>query len=213
VGGTRRRAEHWDRVYDTKAPTEVSWYEPTPRVSMQLISKLGVDTEAPVIDVGGGQSHLVDHLLARAFKDLTVLDVSEVALVAGRRRLRGALVEWLNADVLNWRPERTYGLWHDRAVFHFLTDADDRAAYMRTMRAATAPGSAVVIATFAPEGPDSCSGLPVARYSATELAAELGEGFRAVSTLQEQHVTPTMAVQPFTWIAGRLSAPASEHRR
>jgi len=173
-------------------------------MSLELIGQLGVSANTPTIDVGGGESTLVEHLLAAGFGDLTVLDVSAVAVADGRQRLDDERVSWLVADVLAWQPERSYGLWHDRAVFHFLVSPADQSAYLSALRAATAPGSAVIVATFAPDGPTSCSGLPVARYSADQLASVLGECFKIEASLEEHHVTPAGGVQPFTWVAGKM---------
>jgi len=195
---------HWDAVYETKGPRGVSWYQPVPRVSLDIIGKMDVASDAPVIDVGGGESMLVDNLLAQGFVDVTVLDISEVALARARDRVPSPSVRWLEADVRTWRPDRRYGLWHDRAVFHFLIDPDDRTAYLRNLGAATAPGSVVIVATFAPGGPSTCSGLPVARYSSDALADALGEVVEVVVSLEEQHTTPDGNVQPFTWVAGRV---------
>jgi hypothetical protein len=197
--------EHWDATYETKGAQGVSWYQPVPNVSLDLIRQMEVVADAPVIDVGGGESLLVDNLLTRGFSDLTVLDLSKVALDEARRRAPSPQVRWVQADVRTWGPDRTYGLWHDRAVFHFLVDPDDRAAYMRTLTAATAPGSTVIVATFAPTGPETCSGLPVARYSSPDLAEALGPRFDLLATEEEEHTTPSGGVQPFTWVAGRLT--------
>ena len=197
-------ARHWDAAYETKGAKGVSWYQDEPRVSLELIRRMEVDVDVPVVDVGGGESLLVDNLLTRGFVDLTVLDLSKIALAEGRRRVGPEPVTWLEADVLAWRPDRRYRLWHDRAVFHFLVDPADRDAYRKTVRAATAPGSALIVATFSPEGPEACSGLPVARYSADALAAEFGESFEIVASLEEQHSTPSGGIQPFTWVVGRM---------
>jgi len=198
------RAKHWDHIYETRAPSEVSWNQPAPQLSMELIGKLGITSDTRVIDVGGGQSRLVDSLLAAGFEDLTVLDVSEVALDDGRSRVGQTSVSWVEADVLAWQPDRRYGLWHDRAVFHFLVEPSDRIAYTDVLRAGTTAGSAVVVGTFAPDGPEACSGLPVVRYSAGELAEALGEGLDVIAAREEHHRTPGGAVQPFTWVAGRI---------
>ena len=198
------RAGHWDLIYKTRDASEVSWYQPFPEVSVALIGELGIARDVPVIDVGGGESMLIDELVGADFADLTVLDVSSVALADGRRRLGDERVTWLEIDVLDWQPERRYGLWHDRAVFHFLVDQADRAAYIDVLRRATGPASAVIVATFGPDGPESCSGLPVTRYTAQALAAELGEGFEVMATREERHSTPAGDVQPFTWVAGRM---------
>jgi len=175
-------------------------------MSLALIAALGVRPETPAIDVGGGNSLLVDHLLERGFADVTVLDVSSAALAQAQQRVGEAPVTWLEADVCGWRPERTYGLWHDRAVFHFLVNPADRAAYLDALWAATAPGAAVIIGAFAQDGPESCSGLPVARYSADGLASVVGGLCEVTTTSQEQHTTPGGDVQPFTWLAARRRA-------
>ena len=168
---------------------------------------LGIAPAASVIDVGGGAASLVDHLIALGFIHLTVLDISEVALTVARARVGGqASVSWVHEDVLAWRPQQRFDLWHDRAVFHFLVDPADQQRYLATLRAALAPAGAVIIATFAPDGPHHCSGLPVARYSAEDLIALLGDAFTVVETFREEHTTPTGGLQPFTWIAGRLAS-------
>jgi SAM-dependent methyltransferase len=183
----------------------VSWYQPVPVVSLELIDTLEVRRDAAVLDVGGGGSHLADELVARGFTDLTVVDLSEAALDATRGRLPAdAPVRCVQVDVLEWTPDRRFELWHDRAVFHFLVDERDRRRYLGAVRDALSPGGAVVVGTFAPDGPPTCSGLPVDRYSPDELAAELGEPFEVVAVRREEHVTPRGVVQPFTWVAGRL---------
>ena len=198
------RREHWEGVYEQKEPDSVSWYEETPAVSLELIGELGVTPDASVIDVGGGASRLVDEIVARGHLDVTVLDVSERALDYGRRRLAERVgVTWLCQDLLSFEPERKYDLWHDRAVFHFLVAAADRERYLEVVRSALLPGGLVIVATFAADGPESCSGLPVARYDPDGLAAVLGEGFETVLTRRHEHKTPSGAVQPFTWVAAR----------
>ncbi len=194
--------EDWDRTYEERGATGVSWYEPTPRTSLEILAELDVALDAPVIDIGGGASGLADELVALGYTDVTVLDVSEVALGAARER-SGMTVTWLHQDVLTWRPERAYGLWHDRAVLHFFTEEPERRAYRRTLDAAVAPGGYVVLATFAPDGPTRCSGLPVRRYSPADLGAFLGDEYTAVMERRHDHVTPRGAVQPFTWGAFR----------
>jgi SAM-dependent methyltransferase len=201
VGG----AEHWDEVFGSRGVDGVSWFQAVPAVSLELVGALGIDSDTPVLDVGGGGSFFADELVRRGFEDITVLDLSATALEAARARLSADTpVRMLRADLLVWEPDRAYGLWHDRAVFHFLVDAGDRERYLATMRTALARGGAVVIATFADDGPETCSGLPVRRYSASDLIAELGAGFTHVETRREDHVTPRGLPQPFTWVAGRL---------
>src|SRR5579864_1740996 len=158
------RHRHWDSRYIEAGATRVSWYQPTAGMSLALIDRLGVPKDAPIIDVGGGASFLVDELLARGYTDLTVLDVSAIALSIARQRIGdGAPVRWLCEDVTSWQPERRYGLWHDRAVFHFLTEPDDRIKYVNALRQAISTVGAVIMATFASNGPEWCSGLPVTR--------------------------------------------------
>jgi hypothetical protein len=172
---------------------------------LELIETLGVGREAAVIDVGGGASKLVDHLIERGFSDLSVLDVSPAALAEGRRRLAArAPVVWLCEDLLVWRPERRFELWHDRAVFHFLVSPDERDTYLRALHSAVGANGFVVLGTFAPDGPPSCSGLPVARYSVAELTDLLGPRFELLGTRREEHTTPKGVIQPFTWVAGRV---------
>lgn len=203
---SERPAEHWASVYRARAPDSLSWYEQVPRVSLELIDALDIPTSAAVLDVGGGTSFLADHLVARGFSDVTVLDISAAALEEGRRRLSDDAVQRLHADVLDWHPSRRYDLWHDRALFHFLVAEEDRACYLRTLAAALPPGGAVILATFAPDAPERCSGLPVARYSAKELGAQLGDSFEPVEIRREEHTTPRGVSQPFTWLAGRVRA-------
>ncbi len=195
------RAQHWDRTYEERGEHDVSWFQQEPTTSLELIDALGVPRDAAVLDVGGGASRLVDHLLARGYTDLTVLDVSHVALDLARARVGDEHVTWVATDLLRWEPQRSYALWHDRAVFHFLTDDTDRRAYLETLRRAV-PDGAVIIATFAPDGPDTCSGLPVARYGPDELAALL-EGFEVLDHRREVHHTPWDTAQPFTFVAAR----------
>jgi hypothetical protein len=199
------RRAHWAHVYEAKAADSVSWYQPVPEPSLSALDGAGVAPTASVVDVGGGASRLVDVLLARGFSDLTVLDVAAPALGLSRARLGAAAerVTWIVADVTRWRPERRWDVWHDRAVFHFLTDVNDRAAYRCALEAGTAAGSVVVIATFAPDGPERCSGLPVQRWSPETLAEELGPAFALERTWREAHHTPAGATQTFQWTVFR----------
>jgi trans-aconitate methyltransferase len=201
------RAEQWNSTYTDRRATGVSWFQAVPAPSLHMIDLLGIAPVASVIDVGGGAASLVDQLIARGFTHLTVLDISEVALTEARARVGGhPSVSWVHEDVLVWRPQQQFDLWHDRAVFHFLVDPAGQRRYLATLQAALAPAGAVIIATFAPDGPDHCSGLPVARFSAEDLIALLGDAFTLVETFREEHTTPTGGLQPFTWIAGRLAS-------
>jgi SAM-dependent methyltransferase len=183
-----------------------SWYQPEPVTSLELIRLLDVAPSAAVVDIGGGTSFLVDRLVESGFSDLSVLDVSEVALEEGRRRLTGRpKVTFIQHDVLTWRTSRHFGLWHDRAVFHFLTDEEDTSRYLATMSESLEPDGSVVLGTFAEDGPPRCSDLPVARYRPAELAGLLGPDFIVVSTRREVHHTPSGAAQPFSWVAAKRS--------
>jgi SAM-dependent methyltransferase len=192
---------HWTQVYRRAAPHEVSWFEAVPERSLELILATGVAKDAPILDVGGGASTLVDHLLREGFKDLTVLDLAAPALAAARARLgpAAARVEWIEADATAFRPPRPYALWHDRAVFHFLTDPAERERYLEVLRAALTPGGHAVLATFGPKGPTRCSGLEVERYSADRLCGLLGLGFRLERSLLADHVTPAGVRQQFLY--------------
>jgi trans-aconitate methyltransferase len=193
------RQAHWENVYTTKGEKEVSWFQENPAPSLDLIALTGLSDDAAIIDIGGGASRLVDDLLTRKFRRLTVLDLSEAALAAARKRLgdRGAHVQWVIADVTKWEPTQTYDLWHDRAAFHFLTDQADQSAYVDRLKKALRPGGYVIIGTFAPDGPERCSGLPIMRHDATTLSAILGKDFVLIDSRRHDHVTPWGAVQRF----------------
>ena len=192
---------HWESVYRRTALDRVSWYQADPEPSLRLIRQ-AIPVDAALIDVGGGASMLPDSLLSVGYHRITVLDLSSAALAAARTRLgrRAARVTWVEGDVLETTfPHGGFDLWHDRAVFHFLTNAPDRLRYVDQLRRALAPDGHVVIATFAPDGPTHCSGLEVARYSPEELHAELGPEFRIVSSLRHEHHTPGGQTQAFTY--------------
>jgi SAM-dependent methyltransferase len=193
--------EHWNRVYGSKAETEVSWFQLRPEKSLQLIEVAAPDRSTPIIDAGGGASTLVDELLRAGYVDVTVLDISKAALDRSKSRLgaRAQGVSWIVADITDWQPAKTWGVWHDRAVFHFLTDTARQTAYIEALQKATVPGSVCVIATFALDGPERCSGLPVQRYSAATLPARLGARFELSAEEAERHVTPGGAVQSFLY--------------
>ena len=190
--------EHWDRAYGAAGPAQVSWYEASPRVSLEIIAALGVAHDVPVVDVGGGTSTLAAHLLASGFTDVSVLDISAVAL---RNSPAGDALTLLRQDVLIWQPERQYGVWHDRAVLHFFTREKEQHAYVRALNAAMMPGGFVILATFALDGPDQCSGLPVTQYSADDLVRLVGPDYVLHVERRDVHLTPRAVRQPFTWVA------------
>lgn len=198
--------EHWETVYSTRGERRVSWFEEHASTSMALIERAGVPIDGPIIDVGGGASHLVDDLLDRGYRDLTVLDLSGAALALARARLgeRADRVEWIEADIteVDLQPAR-YALWHDRAVFHFLTAEDDRRRYVRRVVSSVRPGGAVIVATFALDGPTRCSGLDVARYSHETLHGEFGDAFELIDHLETPHETPFGTVQQFVYCCCR----------
>lgn len=190
---------HWDGVYLQRAPDKVSWFEPTPVKSLAWIAETGVDRAAPLIDVGGGASTLVDELIALGYSCVTVLDVSgavldQLAIRLGESR---QFVELIAQDVTTFRPSRSFALWHDRAVFHFMTEEAKRQGYRAALIAGTHPGSHVILSTFGPDGPTRCSGLPAARYDAESLASELGPSFQLERSALEIHTTPSGVSQQF----------------
>ena len=194
--------EHWENVYSSKASDEVSWFQEHAALSLQLIRDAEVPPSASIIDVGGGASTLVDDLLVEGFGQITVLDLSAAALSTAKTRLgeRAADVQWLVADILEVQlPEAAYDVWHDRAVFHFLTTAEQRHAYVRAVLRAVKPGGLVIVATFAEDGPEKCSGLPVMRYNADQLHAEFGQPFLLLGHEQESHHTPGGNEQKFVY--------------
>lgn len=194
--------ELWENVYTTKATDSVSWFQQHANTSLQLIEHSGVPLSGQIIDVGGGASTLVDDLLAHGYSNVSVLDLSLAALQAAQSRL-GALadrVTWITGDITRVEPpENCYDLWHDRAVFHFLVDAEDRAAYKRALHRSVKRGGHVVIATFAEDGPLKCSGLPINRYSVAELQEEIGDELTLLDSVREQHQTPSGAIQNFNY--------------
>jgi SAM-dependent methyltransferase len=198
-------AKHWDEVHRTRSATEVSWYQPAAEVSLALVERARLERGVSTIDVGAGGSTFVDGLLDRGFSDVTLLDISGSAFDATRARLghRAGLVHYLVADVTAWEPARAYELWHDRAVFHFLTDEPLRQAYRDTLRRALAPGGHAVVATFAENGPERCSGLSVQRYSAEELVAEFAGELEPMVTEKSVHLTPAGGSQAFTFVLFR----------
>jgi SAM-dependent methyltransferase len=196
---TPDRQSHWQNVYLSKGEQEVSWTQPDPEPSLGLILKYTPSLTASIVDIGGGASRLVDALAARGYEHLTVLDLSEAALQAAGQRLgtQAARVQWIAADATKWQPSEAFDLWHDRAAFHFLVDAGDRAAYLDRLRRVVKMGGHAIIATFALDGPEKCSGLPVQRYDPAALSETIGDSFELVADQPHRHVTPWGAVQPF----------------
>jgi len=199
---TERAREHWEQVHGSAAPARLSWFEAEPTTSLEMIGAASLKPDTAIVDVGGGASALAGELLTRGYRDLTVLDVSQAALGIARGRLGddAAKVRWIADDVLSWRPPRRYGLWHDRTVFHFLVTPGQRAAYLAVLHSALGSVGSVIVATFADDGPEMCSGLPTARYQPRELAEALGSDLKVVTSRREEHLTPAGVVQPFTWV-------------
>jgi 2-polyprenyl-3-methyl-5-hydroxy-6-metoxy-1,4-benzoquinol methylase len=198
---------HWEKIYTEKAPDAVSWYRPHLETSLELIERAASDFSACIIDVGGGESTLVDDLLARGYENITVLDISQAAIDVNRKRLGKAFerVHWLVADVTQVELARSaYDVWHDRAVFHFLTLPGDRAAYVFQVAHAVKPGGHVIVSTFGPEGPTKCSGLDVVRYDAESLHREFGVHFRLLKSSKELHRTPFGTMQQFLYCYCRV---------
>lgn len=196
------RQEHWERVYEVKAPDQVSWFRPHLETSLALIEQAAGGFAAAIIDVGGGASTLVDDLVARRYRNVTVLDISQTAIEVTQKRLGPAScnVHWLTADITQAvLPDHAFDVWHDRAVFHFLTTREDRLAYVRRVASAVKPGGHVIIGTFGPEGPNKCSGLDVLRYDAPSLHGEFGSRFRLISSSEELHQTPGGTTQQFLY--------------
>lgn len=194
---------HWEQVYETKSADAVSWFQTRPNTSLAFIADSGIAHDAPLIDAGGGASTLVDYLLDLGHTDVSVLDISSRALAQAKARLgtvRARRVHWLVHDVTRFMPTRHYALWHDRAVFHFLTDDAAKSAYVNTVRRSVAPGGTVIVATFAADGPNQCSGLEVVRYDADTLSKQFGSEFERMASARDMHVTPWGSIQAFTYL-------------
>ena len=198
---------HWETIYTKKAPEAVSWFRPHLETSLALIEQAADTNSALIIDVGGGESTLVDDLLARGFQNITVLDISQVAIETTKKRLGQAAerVHWLVADITQAELEpRAYDVWHDRAVFHFLTSPQQRVAYVRQVARSVKPRGHVIVSTFGPEGPTKCSGLDVVRYDPDSLHNEFGTSFRLVQSSKELHKTPFGTTQQFLYCYCRV---------
>jgi SAM-dependent methyltransferase len=193
------RTQHWENVYQTKNSTEVSWYEPDPKQSLDLILQFAGESRGPVLDVGGGQSFLVDRLLDAGFEHVAVLDISQTAIEATKARLgeRASQVEWIVADITQRDALGEFDVWHDRAVFHFITDPDDRRHYVELLRRSLPIGGHFVVGTFAKGGPEKCSGLTICQYDAATMETELGPSFEPVECSEHLHTTPTGKPQQF----------------
>jgi 2-polyprenyl-3-methyl-5-hydroxy-6-metoxy-1,4-benzoquinol methylase len=193
------RSAHWENVYTTKGEREVSWFQENPAPSLELITLTGVSARAAIIDIGGGASRLVDALVERQTGQITILDLSKTALDAAKARLgnKAANVRWETADVTKWDPAQAYELWHDRAAFHFLTRPADQSAYVDRLKKAVASGGYVIIGTFALDGPERCSGLPIVRHDAASLSEILGSDFKLIDARRHDHATPWGALQRF----------------
>jgi 2-polyprenyl-3-methyl-5-hydroxy-6-metoxy-1,4-benzoquinol methylase len=193
---------HWEQIYHTKTATQVSWYQLHPSLSLQHIQNTRVGKTSHIIDVGGGASTLVDHLLDDGFQQITVLDISAAALEVAQQRLgqRAKSVTWLEADITQATlPAQEYDIWHDRAVFHFLTEQQDRQRYVNAVRKAVKPGGHVIVATFASDGPERCSGLEVVRYDSRSLHNQFGADFELLDSTREEHHTPFETEQKFIY--------------
>ncbi len=190
---------HWDKIYADKGEFGVSWFQQDPTPSLEMMEAIGADPSKSVIDIGGGASRLVDCLLDKGFSHLAVLDLSQAALAAARARLgpRARKIQWIVADVTRWSPSERYDIWHDRATFHFLNTREEQDAYVERLKQALNPGGHAIIATFAPGGPEKCSGLPVTRHDWKSLAALLGPEFQLVAHRDDIHLTPSHKAQKF----------------
>jgi SAM-dependent methyltransferase len=195
------RKAHWQNIYRDKSPLDVSWYQKEPKLSLELIHHTGVQHDEAIIDVGGGASVLVDFLCKEGFTNLSVLDISENALASAKQRLGDAAktIEWFEADITAFSPPHPFSIWHDRAVFHFLTEKSDRRKYVSTLKQALRPTGHLIIAAFAIGGPEKCSGLEIVQYDASKLKAELGEEFQLAEEKNEIHLTPANKEQKFRY--------------
>ena len=195
------RKEHWEAVYQTKPLETVGWYQPVPKTSLELIESLDMPRHTPIIDVGGGDSYLSDHLLKSGFTDLTVLDISGAALKRARERHGGGAgkISWVESDVLEFSPDREYNLWHDRATFHFLTESSQIERYLEVARLGIRPGGYLILGTFSDQGPATCSGLPVQRYAIPELEETVAPWFKKIRGVSLNHHTPSGGVQDYTF--------------
>lgn len=201
----QKRKSHWEKIYQTKKPGEFSWFQESPRVSLDFLNRFHLPKTARIIDIGGGDSLLVDHLLDQGYQDITVLDISETALQRARERLgaRAAQVRWIVADVADFRPDQGYDCWHDRATFHFLTEDPEINRYIQAARSALRPGGYLVLGTFSEQGPEKCSGITIKRYSESGMSERLRQFFRKIRCIRVEHLTPINVVQSFIFCSFR----------
>ena len=194
------KKKHWETVYNTKTPQEVSWTQKYPKTSIEFVKSFKIDSSKPIIDVGGGDSHLVDVLIKEGYTDITVLDISEKALLRAQERLgkKSEKVNWIVCDILDFKPKRNYSIWHDRAAFHFLTEALQIKKYTEKVNRYVSEG--LVIGTFSEEGPLKCSGLDISQYNFDKLTANFKENFNAIERKEEIHITPFDTQQNFTFM-------------
>ena len=202
------RRQYWDNIYQNRQPDEVSWFQPTPVTSLDFIKSTRLSKKAAIIDIGGGESFLVDHLLDEGFKNITVLDVSDAAIRHGRQRVgeNGKLVKWIVTDIVDFEPEEKYDLWHDRATFHFLTNENDIEKYRQIVRRAVKPKGYMVIGTFSDMGPQRCSGLEIHQYSESSMIEQFSADFELLECTRVDHLTPYQTVQNFLFCCFRKRA-------
>ena len=196
------KKEHWDKIYSTKTLQEVSWYQPVPKISLELILSLKLSKDSPIIDVGGGDSFLVDSLLNEGYTDLTVLDISKVAIERAKIRLakNSNKINWIVSDITNFYPERKYSVWHDRAVFHFLRKDQEINSYLKSLNSGTDVNGRLVLGTFAENGPTRCCALDVKRYSFNDLERKIGDQFHIEKMINSIHQTPFKTEQSFNFV-------------
>lgn len=201
----QQRKRHWEKVFRQKSADQTSWHQDVPQLSLAMIARASLDINTPIIDIGGGASQLVDHLLEKGYRDLTILDISAAALEQAKARLgsRAGVPVWVEADVTRFSPVRQFGLWHDRAAFHFLTDPEDRQSYVDALTRALATRGQAVIATFSPQGPEKCSGLEIIQYDAFRMGETLGPAYDLLEKQEERHLTPSGGEQWFNYFRFR----------
>ena len=199
------RKNYWEQIYQTKKPDQVSWYQPTPVTSLSFFEQYDVPKEAKIIDIGGGDSFLVDHLLNRGYKDITVLDISESSLKRAKSRLgdRSGLVKWIVEDAATFEPTERYDFWHDRAAFHFLTKEDEIQNYINTVQQSINPSGILVLGTFSEQGPKKCSGIEIKQYSETSMTDRLKGSFEKIKCITVEHKTPFDTIQQFIFCSFR----------